>query len=80
METQVSVQDLISYSYEQKPLEFQQAFDSLVAGKIAAAVDNRKMEIAQSLFNDQPASEDYESEQELDQELDQEETQDGEVS
>jgi hypothetical protein len=76
MENEVSVQDLISTSYEQKPLDFQNAFDSLMVSRIAAAVDNRKMEIAQSLFNDQPASEDYE----LEQELDQEETTDGEVS
>jgi hypothetical protein len=74
MENEVSVQDLISLSYEQKPIEFQQAFDTLVADKIATAVNDKKMEIANSLFNNQPASEDYESES------DQEETQDGEVS
>ena len=76
MENEISVQDLISTSYEQKPLDFQNAFDSLMAGRIADAIDNRKMEIAQSLFSDQPASEDYDSEEELDQE----ETTDGEVS
>jgi len=76
MENEISVQDLISTSYEQKPLDFQNAFDSLMSGRIAAAIDNRKMEIAQSMFNDQPASEDYDSEEELDQE----ETTDGEVS
>lgn len=75
MENEVSVQDLISLSYEQKPIEFQQTFDALIADKIAAAVGNRKIELAQTMFGDQPASEDYES-----QELDQEETQDGEVS
>lgn len=76
MENEVSVQDLISLSYEQKPLDFQNAFDSLMAGRIADAISNRKIEIAQSMFGDQPPSEDYESEQELDQE----ETTDGEVS
>lgn len=75
MNNEVSVQDLISFSYEQKPIEFQQAFDTLIAGKIAAAVDNKKIEVAQSMFSDQPPSEDYES-----QELDQEDNQDGEVS
>jgi hypothetical protein len=75
MMNDVTLQDLISLSYEQKPVEFQNAFDTLIAGRIASAVDNRKMEIAQSLFNDQPAGEDYES-----QELDQEEQTDGEVS
>ena len=75
MENEVSVQDLISLSYEQKPIEFQNAFDSLLAGRIANAVDNRKMEIAQSMFSDQPPSEDYEE-----SELEQEEPSDGEVS
>jgi hypothetical protein len=69
------IQDLISLSYEQKPVEFQQAFDTLMSSKISSAIDNKKIEIAQSMFNDLPASEDYES-----QELDQEENQDGEVS
>jgi hypothetical protein len=75
MENDISVKDLISLSYEQKPLDFQNAFDSLIAGKIATAIDNRKMEIAQSMFSDLPPSEDYE---EL--ELEQEEPSDGEVS
>jgi hypothetical protein len=76
MDNEVSVQDLISLSYEQKPIEFQQTFDSLIAGRIAAAVNDRKMQIAQTMFSDQPPSEDYASESELDQE----ETEDGQVS
>ena len=71
----VTVQDLIASAYEQKPIEFQQAFDSLIASKIAVAVDGKKLEMAQSLFSDQPQSEDYE-----DTDSDQEEPQDGEVS
>lgn len=74
MDNDISVQDLISLSYDQKPIEFQQAFDTLLADRLATAIDNRKTEIAQSLFNDQPASEDYETDS------DQEETEDGEVS
>ena len=74
MDNDISVQDLISLSYDQKPVEFQQAFDSLIAGRITAAVDNKKIEVAQSMFSDQPASEDYESDS------DQEEDQDGDVS
>ena len=74
MDNDISVQDLISLSYDQKPFEFQQAFDSLIAGRITAAVDNKKIEVAQSMFSDQPASEDYESDS------DQEEDQDGDVS
>ena len=75
MDNEFSAQDLISLSYDHKPIEFQQAFDSVIASKIAAAIDNKKIEVAQSMFGDQPASEDYEE-----PESDQEETEDGEVS
>lgn len=74
MDNDISVQDLISLSYDQKPVEFQQAFDALIAGRITAAIDNKKIEVAQAMFSDQPASEDYESDS------DQEEDQDGDVS
>jgi hypothetical protein len=46
-----TLNDLVKFSAEQKPLEFQQAFDDLIIGKIQAAVDNKKLEIAQSIFN-----------------------------
>jgi hypothetical protein len=75
MDNEVTVQDLISLSYDQKPIEFQQAFDTLIASRIAAAVDNKKMEVAQTMFGDHPASEDYDESG-----LDQEETSDGEAA
>ena len=74
MDNEFSVQDLISLSYEQKPIEFQQAFDSLIAGRIAAAVDNKKVEVAQTMFNDQPGSEDFASDS------DQEDNENGEAA
>jgi hypothetical protein len=52
-----TLNDLVVFSAGQKPLEFQQAFDDLIVGKIQAAVDNRKLEIAQSMFNRSNASE-----------------------
>ena len=74
----VTVQDLIVHAYEQKPLEFQDTFSNLMASKITAAVDARKIEVAQSMFSDQPSSEEYESDTEQeDQEIDQEEPADG---
>lgn len=63
----VTIQDLISLSYDQKPIEFQQAFNSLVIDRVANSISNKKIEIAQSMFSDQPASEDYD-ESELNQE------------
>jgi hypothetical protein len=57
-----TMQDLIIHAYEQKPLEFQSSFNDLIADRIVKAVDIKKIEVAQSMFSDQPASEDYESE------------------
>lgn len=52
-----TLNDLVVFSAGQKPLDFQQAFDDLIVGKIQAAVDNRKLEIAQSMFNTQEEEE-----------------------
>jgi hypothetical protein len=74
MDNAPTISDLISYSYGQQPIEFQAAFNTIMNDKIAAAVNNKKLEVAQNMFSDQPPSEDYESD------LDQEEQQDGETA
>ena len=65
-----TVQDLIIHAYDQKPLEFQDTFANLIADRLVQAIDVKKIEVSQSMFSDQPASEDYESD------LDQEEQED----
>lgn len=80
MDNEHTVQDLISLSYEQKPIDFQQAFDSLMLDRISKAVENRKVEIASSMFNDQ---EEIESEEDTDIEQEsesEEETENGETA
>lgn len=74
MDNELSVSDLIAHSYNQQPIEFQNTFDAIMNSKIAAAVNNKKLEVAQAMFSDQPPSEDYESD------LDQEESTDGEAA
>jgi late competence protein required for DNA uptake (superfamily II DNA/RNA helicase) len=49
-----TLNDLVKLSASQQPLEFQQVFDTLILDKIQAAVDNKKLEIAQSMFNSAP--------------------------
>jgi hypothetical protein len=66
-ETTYSVRDLVKYSYEQKPVEFEQAFNSLLGDKIALAVDAKKLEVAQSTFNAY-SEEDINTEQDSDTE------------
>jgi hypothetical protein len=51
MDNEVTVNDLIAHSFDQQPLEFQNAFNTMMAGKLAAAIDNKKHEVAQSMFN-----------------------------
>ena len=79
MENEVSVQDLISLSSDQKPVEFQQAFDSLMTDRIARAIEDKKIEVAQSIYYNQDNNEDDDAaiEDELDTEP-QEDNSDGE--
>jgi hypothetical protein len=79
MENEVSVQDLISLSFDQKPVEFQQAFDSLMTDRIAKAIEDKKIEVAQSIYYNQDNNEDDDAavEDELDTEP-QEDNSDGE--
>ena len=89
MDNEYTVSDLVSLSYEQKPIEFQNAFDSLIKDRIADAIDDKKLEIAQTVFSGPDDAEDdddenveFEDELDLldfeeDEILDQEEQQDG---
>jgi hypothetical protein len=46
-----TITDLIKYSVEQKPVDFEQAFNNLISDKLQMAVDVKKIEIAQNMFN-----------------------------
>jgi hypothetical protein len=60
----ITTQDLISLAYDQKPIEFQNAFNTLISDRIAQAVDVKKIEVAMSMFTDQN-EEEINSEEEL---------------
>ena len=45
------VTDLIIHAADEKPSEFESTFDSLLKDRLVSAVQNRKQEIAQSMFN-----------------------------
>ena len=89
MDNEYTVSDLVSLSYEQKPIEFQNSFDSLIKDRIADAIDDKKLEIAQTVFSGPDDAEDNDDENaeledeldlldfEEDEILDQEEQQDG---
>lgn len=67
--TEYNISDLVAFSADQRPAEFEAAFNSLIASKLEDAVNNRKIEVAQRMFN------------RIDQEeSDVEETEDGETA
>jgi len=64
METEFNVSDLIAMSYNQKPIDFEQAFGSLITDRLAQAVETKKTEIAQSMFKGpEPEDEDDDEEE-----------------
>lgn len=46
-----AVIDLIKFGAEQKPAEFEVAFKNIMQNKVAAAIDDKKIQLAQSIFN-----------------------------
>jgi hypothetical protein len=67
-----NVSDLITHAYDQKPIEFQSTFSNLIADRLVKAIDDRKIEVAQSMFR--PEESEVESDEEF---TDTEETEDG---
>lgn len=59
-----TTQDLISNALEQKPIEFEQTFNSLALDRIRTAIDSRKQEIGASMFNNNIEVSSGESEEE----------------
>ena len=54
----LSVNDLLRHSFEQKPIDFENAFNSIMVDRLAAAIDDKKLSIAQRMFGGE--QEDYE--------------------
>jgi hypothetical protein len=79
-EIEARVADLINFSSNQKPIEFEDAFKSILQTRVAAAIENKKTEIAQMMFNspaDEAEVEDIETDNEDTEVEDQE---DGEIA
>ena len=67
--------DLLNYSAAEKPIEFGDVFSSLLLDRIDAAVDNRKLELSQSMFAAGPEPEDTDEDDDWgDEEEDEEDT------
>lgn len=66
------ISDLVVSAIEQKPLDFESAFNDLIVDRLHTAIENKKIEIAQNMYGYQPeeqyddseTEQDYESEEE----------------
>lgn len=56
--------DLVIAALEQKPTDFEAAFNDLIVDRIATAIEDKKIVIAQQMYNYDPESE--AAEQDLD--------------
>lgn len=62
-EIEYRVADLINFSSNQKPIDFDKAFRSIMTAKVTDAIEVKKMDVAQTMFarDEAPAEEDVES-------------------
>jgi hypothetical protein len=47
-----NVPDLVINAIEKKPVEFETTFNNIIVDRISSAIEDRKMELAQTMFND----------------------------
>ena len=62
MDNKYDVSNLVVSAIEQKPLDFEVAFNDLIVDRIRTAVEDKKIEIAKQMYNYDPD----ESEEEVD--------------
>lgn len=60
------VEDLVINAFSQKPVEFETAFNDLMLDRIRAAVEEKKVSIAQQMYNYEAPEEDDEFDYEED--------------
>jgi hypothetical protein len=66
MDNKYDLSDLVVSAIEQKPLDFETAFNDLIVDRIRGAVENKKIAIAQQMYNYNPENvADAETEEEI---------------
>jgi hypothetical protein len=66
MDNKYDLSDLVVSAIEQKPLDFETAFNDLIVDRIRGAVENKKIAIAQQMYNYNPEDvADAETEEEI---------------
>jgi hypothetical protein len=54
MDNKYDVTNLVVSAIEQKPLDFEAAFNDLIVDRIRTAVEDKKIEIAKQMYNYEP--------------------------
>jgi len=69
-EIEARVADLIKFSSNQKPIDFEDAFKAILQDRVASAIEGKKQEIAMNMFGNRydETEEDFETEEVEDQE------------
>jgi hypothetical protein len=52
-----SLKDMIQFAVDEKPLDFQDRFHSILQDRIADSINNKKIEIAQNMFSEPDTTE-----------------------
>jgi hypothetical protein len=73
MDNKYDLTDLVVSAMEQKPLDFETAFNDIIVDRIRSAVEDKKVQIAQQMYNYEPENDVAEPEEELDTEENSEE-------
>jgi hypothetical protein len=73
IENDETLKNMINHSVMEKPLDFQNTFNAAITDRINSSINNKKIEIAQSLFR--PEEPEEYSEEEISDESSQEEAQ-----
>lgn len=82
-ENKYGLEDLVVSAIEQKPTDFEAAFDDLITDRIRSAVEAKKIEVAQRMYNYEPPEVESENEDEFgasESELEDSGEDDGEVA
>jgi hypothetical protein len=69
-EIEYRLADLINFSSSQKPIEFADAFKSIITDRISSAIEAQKADIAKSIFNNDGPDDDEDDEDFFDDEDD----------
>lgn len=72
-EISARIVDLINFSSNQKPLEFESSFKEILQNKVADAIENKKLEIASRMFNAPEENNDEELETDSEEETEEQE-------